>query len=194
MLRRSRLFRMIRVCTIALLLLASRGAALAQTPPPEGLGRGWSGEFQHAARQLLALAEATPAEKFSFRPAPGVRSTSELYMHVAVNNYRLIAQAGVKPGGTHWPDMIPADAETKVTAKADVVRWLRDSLAAVRASHTGVDGTKTVTFLGAAVPASHVLLRILVHNHEHMGQAIAYARMCGVTPPWSMTGGNEKAE
>lgn len=40
-------------------------------------------------------------------------------------------------------------------------------------------------FLGSDVPAAYVLLRILVHNHEHMGQAIAYARMSGVTPPWS---------
>jgi uncharacterized damage-inducible protein DinB len=42
-----------------------------------------------------------------------------------------------------------------------------------------------VKFLGSDVPAAYVLLRILVHNHEHMGQAIAYARMSGVTPPWS---------
>ena len=30
-----------------------------------------------------------------------------------------------------------------------------------------------------------VFLRILVHNNEHMGQAIAYARMNGIVPPWS---------
>lgn len=163
---------------------------LAQTPP-EGLGRGWTGEFEHAARQLVALAEATPAAKFSFRPAPGVRSTSEVYMHVAVVNYYLLAQAGVKPGGKHWPDQIALDAEKKVTAKADVVRWLKDSLAAVRASHRSVDGSRMVEFLGAKVPASHVLLRLLVHNHEHMGQAIGYARMSGVTPPWSAGGTRE---
>jgi uncharacterized damage-inducible protein DinB len=185
---------MARACCIALSLLVSHGTAvvLAQTPSPDGLGRGWVGEFEHAARQLVALAEATPAEKFSFRPAPGVRSTSEVYMHVAVNNYRLLAQAGVKPGGAHWPDRIPAGVEEKVTAKADVVRWLKDSLAAVRASHGAVDGRRTVEFLGAEVPAAHVLLRLLLHNHEHMGQAIAYARMSGVTPPWSAAPGNKR--
>lgn len=169
---------------LSLLALPSTAALFAQTVP-EGLGHGWSGEFDHAARQLVALAEATPAEKFSFRPAPGVRSTSEVYMHVAVGNYWLLAQAGVKPGGRHWPDRIPPGAETMVTAKADVLRWLKDSLAAVRASHASVDGDKTVKFFGAEVPASYVLLRLLVHNHEHMGQAIAYARMSGVAPPWS---------
>ena len=174
---------MSRLLFIAVLLVA---AVLHGQAPPEGLGRGWTGEFDLAARQLVALAEATPAEKFSFRPAPGVRSTSELYMHVAVGNYWLIAQAGVKPGGAHWPGSIPADAEKKITAKADVVRWLKDSLAAVRDAYGTMDRNKTVTFFGAEVPASNVMLRILVHNHEHMGQAIAYARMSGVTPPWSV--------
>lgn len=158
---------------------------------PEGLGRGWSGEFGHAARQLVALAEATPAEKFAFRPAPGVRSTSEVYMHLAVGNYWLLAQAGVKPGGANWPGKIEADTEKKVTAKAEVVKWLKDSLAAVQAAEPGVDGNRMVKFFGKEVPASYVMLRILVHNHEHMGQAIGYARMSGVVPPWSAGGGRE---
>lgn len=157
----------------------------AQVPPPSGLGQGWSAEFDLAARQLVALAEAMPTDKFNFRPAPGIRSASEVYMHVAVGNYWLLAQAGVKPGGPHWPQQIPPDAEKKVTSKAEVVRWLKDSMDAVRAGHPTVDGTKQVKFLGSNVPASNVLLRILVHNHEHMGQAIAYSRMSGVTPPWS---------
>jgi uncharacterized damage-inducible protein DinB len=176
----------IMTCTNAgaILLLAALSVK-AQT------GRGWAGEFAHAAKQLVALAEATPAEKFAFRPAQGVRSTSELYMHVAVGNYWLLTQAGVKGGGTHWPDKIEPDAEKKTTAKADVVRWLKDSLAAVQAAHGKVDGTRKVKFLGAEALASDVLLRILVHNHEHMGQAIAYARMSGVTPPWSSSGSRE---
>jgi uncharacterized damage-inducible protein DinB len=174
------------------LLVPYGGAVLLAQPSPDAAGRGWTGEFEHAARQLAALAEATPAEKFSFRPAPGVRSTSEVYMHVAVGNYWLLAQAGAKPGGAHWPGSIPPDAEKKITAKADVVRWLKDSLAAVRAAHGAVDGSRQVKFFGAEVPAAHVLLRLLVHNHEHMGQAIAYARMSGVTPPWSLAPGAQR--
>ncbi len=192
-----RLLSMVRVHLVALSLVALHGTTvlLAQAPP-DGLGRGWRGEFEHAARQLVELAEATPAEKFSFRPGPGVRSTSEVYMHVAVGNYWLLAQAGVKPGGANWPDPIPADAEKKVTAKGDIVKWFKDSLAAVRASHATVDGSRTVKFFGADVPASHVMLRLLVHNHEHMGQAIAYARMSQVAPPWSVkpSGGKRKQE
>jgi uncharacterized damage-inducible protein DinB len=31
-----------------------------------------------------------------------------------------------------------------------------------------------------------VLLQLVTHMNEHLGQSIAYARMNGVTPPWSM--------
>jgi len=30
-----------------------------------------------------------------------------------------------------------------------------------------------------------VLLQLLAHMNEHLGQSIAYARMNGVVPPWS---------
>ena len=63
---------------------------------PAGVGEGWLGEFEHAQRQLLQLAEATPADKFSWRPAPGVRSIAEVYMHIGIGNYYLLAQAGIK--------------------------------------------------------------------------------------------------
>ena len=41
---------------------------------PEGIWQGYDGEWKHVSQQLIALAEATPAEKYSWRPAPGVRS------------------------------------------------------------------------------------------------------------------------
>src|SRR5437588_3497703 len=66
----------------------------AQNDGP-GAGQGWLPEFNHSSRQLLALAEAIPAEKFAWRPGTGVRSVSEVYMHIAVANFFLLRQAGV---------------------------------------------------------------------------------------------------
>jgi hypothetical protein len=40
-------------------------------------------------------------------------------------------------------------------------------------------------FLGQDATSDGVLLRLLVHIHEHYGQSIAYARMSGVKPPWA---------
>jgi uncharacterized damage-inducible protein DinB len=155
--------------------------ALAQSVPP-GIGMGWMGEFDHASRQLNALADAVPAEKFSWRPAPGIRSVSEVYMHIAVGNYFLLGQAGV----TLPSDVkIAADTEKSVTAKPDVIKWLKNSQDLVRQSYPKIDRQKKVKFFGNDTTADGVMLRLLVHNHEHMGQSIAYARTIGVKPPWS---------
>jgi uncharacterized damage-inducible protein DinB len=40
-------------------------------------------------------------------------------------------------------------------------------------------------FFGTKTTVRAIYLRILVHNNEHMGQSVAYARMNGVVPPWS---------
>ena len=154
----------------------------AQQPAPE-LGQGWLPEFNMTARQLLTLAEATPTEKFSWRPAPGVRSVSEVYMHIAEGNIWLLGQAGVKV--TLDGIKPPASPEKDITAKADVIKWLKLSCDKVRDAYPTADRQKKVQFLGKEATADGVFLRILVHNNEHMGQSVAYARMNGIVPPWS---------
>ena len=173
---------MTRLLAAMLGLMVLSVPAAAQAPPPE-LGQGWIPELTLTSRQLLQLAEATPAEKFAWRPAPGVRSISEVYMHLAAGNFWLLEQAGVTaPAGTV---KMPKDPEKSVTSKADVIQWLRSSLDAVRKGYESAERQKKVQFLGKETTSEMVFLRILVHNNEHMGQSIAYARMNGVAPPWS---------
>ena len=157
------------------------GVALAQNDGP-GAGQGWLPEFNHAARQILQLAEATPAEKFAWRPAPGVRSVSEVYMHIAIGNFFLLSQAGVKPAGA---PKITQTTEKEVAGKADVIRWLKDSFDTVRKHYPPADAKRSLKFFGAETNVENIYVRLLVHNHEHMGQSIAYARMNGIVPPWS---------
>ena len=45
--------------------------------------------------------------------------------------------------------------------------------------------TSLFRFGSANVFVSGVLVTVLSHLHEHLGQSIAYARMNGVAPPWS---------
>ena len=49
----------------------------------EGIWEGYDGEWRYASRLLVAMADAIPADKYGWRPAPGVRSVSEVLMHVA---------------------------------------------------------------------------------------------------------------
>lgn len=156
-------------------------AAVAQNDGP-GAGQGWLPEFNHSSRQILQLANATPAEKFAWRPAPGVRSISEVYMHIAVANYFLLQQTGVKLADA---PKITQETEKTVTAKADVIRWLSDSFEAVRKNYPPAEPKKALKFFGSDSNVENIYLRLLVHNHEHMGQSIAYARNNGIVPPWS---------
>ncbi|MGC2475851.1 MAG: hypothetical protein WA485_16030 [Candidatus Sulfotelmatobacter sp.] len=62
----------------ALLLWFSMNASLSFAQEPPDLFQGYDGEWHHVSEKLIALAEATPPEKFVWRPATGVRSTSEV--------------------------------------------------------------------------------------------------------------------
>jgi len=141
-------------------------------------------------RQLVALAEATPADKFAWRPAPGVRSTSEIYMHIALANFYLLSVTGPK-----MPPEIKQGMEKSVTAKADVIDWLKRSLEAVKTAHANVkpaDLQRKVKIADRDATVDGMYLRIIVHANEHMGQLVAYSRMNGIAPPWSQPGASEK--
>src|SRR5277367_900842 len=154
--------------------------AQAQT---EGLWEGYDGEWAHVSSQLLALAEAIPADKYSWRPAPGVRSVSEVYMHIAIANFYLLSVTGPK-----MPADLNANMEKTVTSKTEVITWLKRSLEAVRTAHaatTPKDLERKVKIADRDATVDGMYLRIIVHANEHMGQLVAYARMTGVVPPWS---------
>ena len=166
----------------ALLLLFTARPMLAQTAP-EGIWQGYDGEWRHVSSQLLALADAIPQEKFAWRPAPGVRSTSEVFMHIAVANFYLLSVTGPK-----MPADLKEGMEKSVTSKADVINWLKRSLDAVKQEHASVtskDLERKVHIGDRDATVDGMYLRIIVHANEHMGQLVAYARMTGVTPPWS---------
>lgn len=170
----------VKVLLVSLLLST---LTLSAQKAPEGIWQGYDGEWIHVSHQLMALAEATPAEKFAWRPAPGVRSTSEVYMHIVMANFYLLRYTGPE-----MPPDLKEGMEKSVTSKDDVIRWLKRSLDAVKEAHLAVkskDLTRKVHIADRDATVEGMYLRIVIHANEHMGQLIAYARMTGVTPPWS---------
>jgi uncharacterized damage-inducible protein DinB len=171
------------VKAFSLLLFLFLSAPLLPAQAPEGIWQGYDGEWKHVSQQLIALAEATPAEKYSWRPAPGVRSTSEVYMHIAIANFYLLSVTGPK-----MPADLNAKMEKTVASKEEVIAWLKRSLEAVktaRAAVTPKDLERKVKIADRDATVDGMYLRIIVHANEHMGQLVAYARMTGVVPPWS---------
>ncbi|MEX1276149.1 MAG: DinB family protein [Bacteroidota bacterium] len=148
-----------------------------------------AGEFManlaDVEKKLVGLAEATPAEKYAWRPAEGVRSIGEVFAHLAGGNYFILSFAGVKP------PTLDRDYEKKITEKAKIVEMMKASFAHVRKAAmeaSDADLEKQTKMFGRDTNYRNVYLVIVTHAHEHLGQSIAYARMNGLTPPWSAGG------
>ena len=186
--------RRLLVPALALLLIAP-SLAVAQSVDPAsatGLRKELIGQLADAEQKFLALADATPADKYTWRPAAGVRSVSEVFMHMVGANYMIPGIAGVK----RKPDVaMSRDMETKVTDKAQVVDMLKKSFAHAKQSVMDVPDDQmdsAVSLFGSPSTARGVLVLMTTHAHEHLGQSIAYARMNGIVPPWSRgAGGGE---
>ncbi len=171
----------------ALLILAVIMGSTVMNAQDDGLWQGYDPEWGHVSGQLVALANAIPAEKYGWRPAPGVRSVSEVIMHIALANFYLLSVTGPAMPS----DIKSNDMEKTVTAKAEVIGYLQRSLDAVKSAHAGVkpdDLARKVKIAGKPATVDGIYLRIIVHANEHMGQLVAYARMIGVVPPWSKGG------
>jgi len=153
-----------RLFVLALALLSTRG--LFAQEPLDGLWQGYDGEWRHVSQQLIALAQATPADKFAWRPASGVRSTGEIYMHIAMANFWLLSVTGPK-----MPADMKEGMEKSVTSKADVIAWLSARSEAY----------------AYAFEKPKVIRTAIDHAHVKADAAIAGAREIAFFPP--MTGG-----
>ena len=149
----------------------------------ECVWQGYDGEWKHVSQQLVTLAEATPVDKFAWRPVAGVRSTSEVYVHIVLANFYLLSVTGPKMLAD-----LKENVEKAVTSKAEVIKWLKRSSDAVNEAHsaeTPKDLERKVHIADRDATVDGMYLRIIIHANEHMGQLIAYARMSGLVPPWS---------
>ena len=200
MLRNVLLFR----CTLAAALaLAAVVPAAAQeeaaaAPAAEGAFQSdVAADLERAGKKLVSLAEAIPADKYGWRPAEGVRSVSEVFVHVANGNTLLPPSMGLSPPpDVSLPEGMEAafawmrEREASVTAKDDVIAVLKGSVDYAAGAVRGLATPALEEEMDLFFPASKrtYALILLTHNHEHLGQAIAYARSVGVTPPWSEAG------
>lgn len=138
-----------------------------------------------AGGKVMELAEATPQAKYTWRPAKGVRSTAEVFLHVAQTNYMIPMMMGVKPP-VSMDEIRNMDKST--TDKAKIEQTLKDSYAFANQAIMGfndADLDKEMDFFGHKMPMRAALMIMSSHSHEHLGQSIAYARMNGITPPWT---------
>jgi len=140
-------------------------------------------ELKEVQQEIISLAEAMPAEKYTWRPAEGVRSVSEVYLHMAAANFGLTALAGAPPS----PGFAFQGYEKSTTDKAQIIDRLTRSF---EYAENGIGNLSDADLLKPLkfqqfTSVGDIVLHIVAHAHEHLGQSIAYARMNGVVPPWT---------
>jgi uncharacterized damage-inducible protein DinB len=151
-------------------------------------------DLQQLQKKYVDLATALPAEKYAWRPEAGVRSVSELFLHVAGANYNF---PPLMTGTAPAPGFKRDGFEKSTTDKAKIIEQLNQSfgyaIAAVQ-NMSNADFAKPEKKLGPEANDGDVIYLMVVHSHEHLGQSIAYARMNGITPPWTEEAQKKKAQ
>ena len=139
--------------------------------------------------KFLALANAFPADKYAWRPAPGVRSVGEVFMHVASEFYVYNPMAyGLTPSPVVANNQAAMKAFEGTSSKPEVLKRLTNGFAYSQRVIGGADPgalTGTRPLFGGHYTIISTSFGMIDDLHEHLGQLIAYARMNGITPPWS---------
>lgn len=150
-----------------------------------GMHREMIASLDDAGQKLIELVEAMPAGKLSWAPGKGARTMGQVVAHVIGGNYMIPSFLGMKP-----PAEAPGrDFEQNLPDKAKLVEMLKASHAYAREAIASVPeadfGAPVKLFGGMEGTRATVCMILVTHSHEHLGQAIAYARSNNVTPPWT---------
>ena len=156
----------------------------AQAAPTSGYKAEFLAEIAFYEQRYVQLAEAMPAEKYTWKPGEGVRSVGEVFTHIVAANYGLARTLGTAP---------PAGLDMKgiqglSTDKAKTVQALKDSFAHFRGAILALgegDADKAQKMFGRDTTLRGSFILITGHFGEHLGQSIAYARVNGIVPPWT---------
>lgn len=157
--------------------------ALAQSVPTDVRDE-MLGQFANSSYKMTELSEAMPAELYEWAPGEGLMSIATVYAHIARYNFMYLEEnLGIAaPEGVDWQNL------ESLTDKAEITEALRLSVAHVTdtvEAMTDDDLAAMTTLYGREVPGWAVLVQLVSHMNEHVGQSVAYARMNGIVPPWS---------
>jgi uncharacterized damage-inducible protein DinB len=140
--------------------------------------------FNESMSKVIALAAAMPAEKYTWKPSEPSMPVGHVYAHIARYNFWYLTsemKLAAAPG-------IQLDTIEAMRNKDQIVALLRRSRDFVRQSVGAMSAAQldaSTTLYGRAAPQWAVLVQLVAHMNEHLGQSIAYARTNNIAPPWS---------
>ena len=183
------------VATAVVTPVQVQGQAAASTSTSPAVIEALLRDIASLEGKLIGLVDAIPEEKYDWRPGEGVRSVREVVMHVAADNYFLPTFAGMDApvaSGIKSGDYPSVQAyENRKVTKAVALQELRASFAHLRSAMEMADDAflaQTLDVFGMKMKGLDLAVMTTTHLHEHLGQAIAYARSNGIVPPWSRGG------
>lgn len=171
---------------IALSALANPVAAQDRVDP---MATSVTQYFTMIERQFVSLADAMPAEKWTFAPKDGefkgVRTFAEQVKHVACANFAFFNQVEHKTPPEGCETGGPSSAKTK----AELMPYLRESFAyatRIMRQLTPANALDTVEGpYGGKTTRLGISTLAVWHATDHYGQLVVYLRMNGIVPPAS---------
>jgi hypothetical protein len=176
-----------RFCLVMAGLLVGGAASAAQDASSASAGAPVAnpvtttvkGQLTRYEKNMVAAADAMPAEKYGFKPTPEMNTFGHVVMHIAQSNNFLCS----KISGVPAPDVKLADTDGKdklVAALKASFEFCTTALAAVDDSKLGdsltLFGNRQTSRAGALITLSD-------DWYDHYGTEAVYLRLNGVLPP-----------
>ena len=155
-----------------------------KTPPSYDMKAQSLVDLEQVQKKFVQLANAVPADKLAWRPSTDSRSFAEVFLHVAGERYGILGMMGA----TAPADYNDKTFEKSTTDRAKIVAELNRSWEFAKTAINGMtnaDFAKLLPKLGPQANAGDVVYILVGDAHEHLGQAVAYARENGIVPPWT---------
>lgn len=137
--------------------------------------------YSGAKGNILKSAEMVPEDKWSYRPAPTVRTFGELFAHIADGQYEFC-------GPVAEGKAVDKGIEKTKKTRAEIITALKEGFAYCDAAYTKItpaNATDMVEFFGNKMPKISLMDFNAAHNMEHYGNVVTYLRMNGMVPPSS---------
>jgi hypothetical protein len=171
----------------ALALLSSTAAIFAQTPvqpspaapstPPADVQRGYAG----LKANILKAADKMPAENYSYRPTPEVRTFARVVNHVTEAQFH---SCGAVNGTTVAANAVPPETADKAT----IVAALQASFAECDKAYAALtEANMLETFKVGPAKRARISLAWgnVSHDNEQYATLALYMRLKGLAPPSS---------
>lgn len=144
-----------------------------------------AGSLSYVSGHVMQLAEAFPAEKYTFAPEQGVRSVAEVCAHIISANYFFASKLGAEIPADVNMETIEKELKNKDAIRKELKRSYDLMIGAIKNTEDGALAKKVEFPFPGEFTGMSAILVALGHSNEHLGQLIAYARMNKITPLWS---------